>query len=74
MIKCDGDGAARVFDVAPACYGGGSHGITAGGGVGMAYLEEWKRRWAGRLFAGGLGPFAAWLCISGFWHDYWNGV
>jgi hypothetical protein len=80
----------------------------------MAYLAEWKRRWAGvagvcgallffagdmlfyghwgsgagfhegmmetvrkaslgRLFAGGLvGPFAACLCILGFWHVYLN--
>jgi hypothetical protein len=80
----------------------------------MAYLGEWKRRWAGvagvcgallffagdmlfyghwgsgagfhegmietvrnaslgRLFAGGLvGPFAACLCILGFWHVYLN--
>jgi len=45
----------------------------AGAGFHEGMIETVRNASPGRLFAGGLvGPFAACLCIVGFWHVYLN--
>src|ERR1700688_1573126 len=45
----------------------------SGAGLHVGMIESVRNASLGRLFAGGLvGPFAACLCIVGFWHVYMN--
>ncbi len=80
-MACLGEWKRRWAGVAGVCgallfFAGdmlfyGHWGSAAGFHAGM--IETVRNASLGRLFAGGLvGPFAACLCIVGFWHVYLN--